>query len=186
MKSILDWENVKENDGSSSQLPAGGYLCQIMDVIHREDKEYLKINLEIIEGEYRGRFTEMAKRYDKWPCQMYRSYKEKAAGFFKHFICTVERTNQPYKWDWNERGLVGKQLCVIFREEEYISKDGTVKIFVKPYSFCNIDDFRKKTFKIPACKKLEEQPTYDYDYNDGDDLGPAFPAEASGLEDVPF
>lgn len=66
MKSILDWENVKENEGNTP-LPAGAYLCQIMGVIDIEPKSCLKINLEIIEGEFRGMFTEMAKRYDKWP-----------------------------------------------------------------------------------------------------------------------
>ena len=47
----IDWNNVKEN---GSQLPAGGYVCGITSVEDVPEKEYLKFEFDVAEGEYKN------------------------------------------------------------------------------------------------------------------------------------
>ena len=74
---------------------------------------------------------------------------------FKHFTNCIEESNVGYKWDWNERGLIGKFVGVVMQEEEYLKKDGSVgvRLVVKDIKTCKqiIDG----DYKIPALKKLD-------------------------------
>ena len=85
-----------------------------------------------------------------------RSYKESALGFFKGFISAVEQSNPGFKWDFDERKLVGKTIGVVLGDEEYRKKDGSIgtrPVFDKVRS---AETIRGGHFDIPPLKKLAE------------------------------
>jgi hypothetical protein len=82
-----------------------------------------------------------------------RSYKRTALSFFKGFITAVENSNPGYKWDWDEKKLVGKNVIAVFGEEEYL-KDGQVKTSVKLVEFRSLDAYKEGKIKVPEIKRL--------------------------------
>lgn len=107
---------------------------------------------------------------------MYRSYKETAAGMFKHFTNTVERCNNGYVWDWDETKLVGKYFGAVLGEEEYINQMGNIKTSLKVQKLKSIEDIRSGNYEIPAIKRVEGGAV---------DSQPSF-ASAADLDDAPF
>ena len=110
-----------------------------------------------------------------WFANFIRSYKETAAGMFKHFINCVEESNAGYNWAWDEQSLVHKYVGVVLGEEEYQKKDGSVgtKLIVKDIK--TVEQIKKGDFKVPAIKKLAEntsnQPSSNFEtVEDLDDL----------------
>lgn len=118
--------------GTKRKLPAGGYVCRIMEA---EEKEYgwgsvLNILFDIAEGQYKGFYSEQYEKQTKdkkWK-GVYRLNVPKDDGSekderlkkaFKTFIHHIESSNQGYKWDWNEAALKGKLFGGVFGEKEY-------------------------------------------------------------------
>jgi hypothetical protein len=92
---------------------------------------------------------------------------------FKHFTNCVEESNADYKWDWNEKGLVGKFVGVVLGEEEYKKLNGDIgtKLVVKDIK--NIEQILNGDFKVPAIKKFKEEtktPTMKFEEISDDDL----------------
>lgn len=163
MRAINNFENVQASAGEFSRPTSGGYCIEIMavkDVPMNEQTgkgDYLKIDYDICHGEFAGYYTKQNEKFGgDWFANFIRSYKETAAGMFKHFINCVEESNPPYKWDWNEKGLEHKYLGVVLGEEEYQKKDGSVgtKLVVKDIK--TTEQILKGEFKVPAIKKLAE------------------------------
>lgn len=163
MREIEGFDQLAENQGGEfEQLPADGYICVISSVEDVADKEYLKIEFDIAEGKYKGWFANMYSRAGFWGGRFIRSYKEKAASFFKGFTTAVESSNAGYKWAWNEQSLVGKKIGLVLAHEEYHGNDGRIKI--RPYVVQNrsVDAITKGDFRIPSLKPLEgnaQQPS---------------------------
>jgi len=159
----IDWNNVKPSDGSSRRIVPGGYVCRIRLAEDVPDKEYLRIDLDIDEGEFKNYFADMYVRFGrKWPCTRIASYKSTAIGMFKGFITSVEESNDRYVWDWDEAKLKGKSVGVLFGEEEYIGQDGEVHTVVKPQIFCSVETIHSGNFKIPKIKKLDSDKSTTY------------------------
>lgn len=150
-----NWRNAKTND----RLPAGGYVCRIEDVQDNPDKEYLYIEFDIAEGEYKGYYSQLASSFGFWGGRFYRSYKDKALGMFKGFLLAVEESNDGYKFNNDESTLVGKLVGLILREEEYIGNDGNIKTRLKVSNVKNADAIRDGKFKVPPLKKLPVEET---------------------------
>lgn len=139
-------------------LEAGGYVCGICAVEDAADKQYLRINFDIIEGEYKNYFRDLKKRLnlEKWVSggTTIRSYKEKALPFFKQFINAVEASNSGYKFDNDETKLRGKLVGIVLGEEEYEKMDGTIGKRLKAVSFHPVADIRNGSFRVPPLKVL--------------------------------
>lgn len=150
-----NWRNAKTND----RLAAGGYVCRIEDVQDNPDKEYLYIEFDIAEGEYKGYYSQLAASFGFWGGRFYRSYKDKALGMFKGFLLAVEESNDGYKFNNDESTLVGKLVGLILREEEYIGNDGNIKTRLKVSNVKNADAIRDGKFKVPPLKKLPVEET---------------------------
>lgn len=163
MKPIENYNDVKAQSGDFERPQAGGYCIEILKVedIPIDPKtgkgDYLKIFFDICHGDFAGYYTKQHERFGgEYYTSFIKSYKEKALGMFKHFTNCVEESNQPYKWDWNEQGLVGKFLGVTLQEEEYLKNDGSIgtRLRVKDIKTC--EDIIEGNFKIPPIKKLPE------------------------------
>ena len=63
-------------DGTSQSLPVGGYVAQIISAIDMVDKEYIKLELDICDGEWQGYAAQTYQRAKFWALRANRSYKE--------------------------------------------------------------------------------------------------------------
>lgn len=144
----LDLTNVQEA-GEFKQVKAGGYVLTITAAEDVAQKEYLKIELDIAEGENAFHFTDLYADKGFWGLSDVRSYKEKALPFFKGFITAVERSNDKYIFNSDEETLRGKLVGAVLREEEYIKGNGTVGVRLKVDKYCSAERIREGEFTIP-------------------------------------
>lgn len=149
MKPIEGYEQINEA-GEFKPLPKGIYTLVIKEVTDFPEKSYLKIRMDIAKGEFKDYFSNIE-------LNEFRSYKESALSFFKGFMTAVEKTNQNYKWDWNEKGLVGKFVVGVFDEEEYINNDGELKVRVALQDVRSGEAYREGRIKLPGLKKMTEE-----------------------------
>lgn len=157
MRKIDNWEKIT----AFKKLSPGGYICGIREVVDVPEKEYLRIEYDIIEGENKGYFTkkfkEDTRKDKKWPNAgtFYRSYKESSQSMFKGFITSVEKSNPDFKWNWDESKLKNKKIGLVIGEEEYLNQKGQVRIQNKVRNVHSVDTIKKGEFQIPELVKLE-------------------------------
>lgn len=155
----LDLTNVQEA-GTSQRLPAGGYVCRYTNVTDVPEKEYLYMEYDIMEGEYKGYFADLSERAGFWGGKCFRSYKEKALPMFKRMCTSVTRSNKGFVFDGaknaDEKTLIGKAVGLVLGEEEYEANNGEVKTRLYVAYECSVDTIRKGEFKIPALKEIEK------------------------------
>ena len=155
----LNLSNVKDG----TRLPAGGYVMRVKSVTDIAEKEYLKVELDIAEGDYKDYFTDLFNSFGFWGMTWYMSYKPKALGLFKSGIRAFKASNADLVWDDDaendERKLVGCVIGGLLREEEYEANDGTVKSNVKFFRAVPAEDIRKGAFENPKKKVLEARNT---------------------------
>ena len=179
MRKIDGFDNLpNEEVVEFDNLKKGAYICVIKDVQDFPDKEYLKIKFDIADGEKKLYFHK--DNIEEWPNQgtTIRSYKDTANKFFKAFITAVEKSNthKNYKWDWNEKSLIGKFFVAVFAEEEYETEDGEIRISVKCRDIRSIPALKEGKIEIPALKKInkkqdkQEKIISKYSEIDDDDL----------------
>lgn len=146
---------------SGGRIPAGAYVCKIQNVTDFADKEYLKIEFDVLEGEFANHFTGLGRRWQSWPSEavLYRSYKDNALGMFHAFIKAIEDSNPDYTFADDELTLRGKSVGIVLGEEEFLGRDGAVKIRLKADRCASVDDVRAGKVKTPPTKKLPQQDT---------------------------
>lgn len=160
MKSI-NLENVQEE---SSSLPAGGYICRYTKVEDKSEKEYLYMEYDIAEGEFKDYYKHLQERLDAdwWGGRYYRSYKPKALPMFKRMCTAVNKSNGKFIFDAgtinnDEKTLIGKLVGIILRDEEYIKADGTRSTRLTVFKEVPVDVIKSGKFKVPDTKKLKEE-----------------------------
>lgn len=161
MKKIGNWDAIQASNGYS-RLPAGGYIVGIKNVIDVPEKEYLKIEFDIAQGEHKNKYQ---KEYDndtrkekQWPSAavLYRSYSDKALSMFKGFITAVENSNGGYKWNWNEETLKNKLFGAIIGDEEYLNSNGQKRTRSRVVSVRSVSAIKSGDFTVPELKTLDE------------------------------
>lgn len=165
------------NPGDFSRLPAGGYVCRIINAEFTNSKAgnlMLVLFIDIAEGNFQGYFKASsvnARKFDpnkKWDnTGIYRQLlfdhsNQRISPFFKGLISCIELSNETIKFNINNfepdslRGL----LCgFIFANEQYQKRDGSIgeRVVIKfPKS---IEDIRNANFKVPDTKRLEKTAT---------------------------
>lgn len=138
MKPIENWNGIESlGNRDYKRLVPGGYICKITKVEDRVGSFCLYIEYDIAEGEFAGHAADCLERNGFTPLKMYKNYgstdpnatdekRRKIEGMFKAFVDDIEKSNPGYKWDWNEKGLVGKTVGMVLGEEEYRKMDGTI------------------------------------------------------------
>lgn len=174
MKAISNWENVQAA-GNIESLPVGAYVCDIKQAKEVKNRNtsgtHLEIMFDVCEGEFRGFFEQDYRSQDRedkfWrgiirqnvPQESSDKYGQQCK-FFKRFINTIEDSNPGYHWDWNETGLKGKKIGVVFGEREKESQKGTVYTITEACEVIPADDARAGKFKAPEKKTLPAKPAY--------------------------
>ena len=156
MKRLSGIKDVKEASGEYKRPEAGGYVCTIRDVEDVTDKEYLSIEYDIAEGEFRDYFKELNDKHGFWAGKFVKSYKEKALSFFKSFCTAVTESNDKFIFDGDkytdEKTLIGKRIGLVLGEEDYTKQDGSLGSKLYVAQTLSVDRIRKGDFKVPEYK----------------------------------
>ncbi len=161
MKKYEGYEQSQAFTGEFETLKPGGYVCKILKV-ESEEKPYgelLRIAFDIAEGEhkdfYRRKFDNdrQSNAEAKWRGMYYQTVKQDDLKYFKGFITSIEKSNNGYKWDWDEKKLVGKLFGGVFGEEEYQGNDGSIKTSVKCMRVNSVETVRNGV-EPPPIKRL--------------------------------
>lgn len=164
--------------GEFIPLPAGGYVCRIINaeiVKSKAGNLMLVLFIDIAEGDFQGFFknaTDNARNFDpkkKWDNSgTYRQLIFDSAGriarFFKGLISTVEQSNSNFRIninDFDPASLRGQLCGFVFAGEEYQKRDGSIseRVFIKFPK--KIEDIRSGNFKLPDTKRLEKKSSTD-------------------------
>lgn len=185
MEKVQGYEEAQAITGEYERLNAGGYICKIVSAKEEKSKSgkrMLVLALDIIEGDkkdfFRNRFNEDNRAEKKWPSgAIYRQMLEgeKAAGFLKGLMTSLEASNEGFKWNWDEKKLANLKCGAIFGEEEYEKMDGSIGTTTKIKFIKTVKAIQDGNFKVPELKKLPEKGEAFEDFvnsvtSDNDDL----------------
>lgn len=157
MKHIENFDKVEEaGDVEFKPLPVGAYGCIIKDVTDHPQEQFLELHFDIAEkGEYQDYY---AKHTNKGYGSMRCYYTEKSLTFFKRTITAFEKTNKNYKFDFNEKSLIGKKCVINFCEREYVDQNtDEVKIAVDPREIRSYEALKENKIKPLKKRTLEDQ-----------------------------
>jgi len=154
----LNLDGVEMTQDSLSLEP-GQYLCEIIRVEDVQEKEYLKIGFDIIDGKFKNIMSRIHSSKGRWPASgiMYKSYKQKALGYFKRFIVAVEKSNADYIFDFDEQKLLHKKFVGNFGIEEWINDSGEVVESVKLEEACSVESWKQGKIQTPAPKRIKQE-----------------------------
>ena len=153
--SNINWKEVPAA-GSSSMLPAGGYVAVITAVEDVASKEYLRFTYDIAEGEHKGFFEDDDRVYTH---QFTRSYTKRAENYMSQFLECVEASSEGFSldgWNNNEKDLVGKLVGIIVQREDYTNQNGDDRARMNVEGFAKADDIRNGRYKLPEPKDSRE------------------------------
>lgn len=178
IKKPANWDSVEAITGNYKKLPAGGYICKITHaegVQSKTGKPMLKIAVDIASGEYEDFFLQQymndKARSDeaKWRCYYYQLTEGDSTGRFKGMIENIKASNPGYVWNWDEKTLVHKIFGGVFREEEYINRNGGISTSTKLIAVRPVEGIQD--IEPPAKKEINGSS----------------PASSFGtVEDIPF
>ena len=198
MKPFKNYEST-QTFSSRPTLPAGGYVCKIMNA---EEKVYksskgkndtfskLEISFDIIEGEYSGFFASDYRSQQnedkKWkgvlrmsvPSDDGTEMDEKIKSMFKTNITAIEESNSGYHWDWNEGKLNGLTVGILVRDKEW-SFNGKTGFAPEIVSFTSVEAIHEGKFKVPNTKYLDNSAI-------PANGSPVAPAAEPANDDYPF
>ena len=153
--------------GQAQILPAGGYKCIIKNAVcakTQNQKEYLKLEIDIAEGEYKdfyaNKYKNDTRENKKWSGTwtiFTEGYEPETTNrVFKGLIELIKQSNENFTFQWNvegnEKSLIGKKIGIVFRVEEFMTQDGQIKKATKPYFAVKYDDVEK--VQVPPEKLL--------------------------------
>lgn len=163
MNKPANWDSVEAITGEYKKLPAGGYVCSIVRAEctkSKNGKEMLKLAIDIAEGKYKDFYLnqylqeqERNKEQAKWRGSYYQLTEGDSMGRFKGMLLNIEKSNPGYSWNWNEKSLEGKLFGGVFREEEYINRNGGLSTTVKLISIRSVEGITE--IEPPVKKVLE-------------------------------
>lgn len=159
--------NKAAQPGEFTNLPAGGYVCKIVDsefTTSKAGNDMLSLKIDIAEGDFAGYFQNFADRFKNWSNnavyrQLILDSKKNVSGFFKGLLEIIEDSNPNFTAYANDgvdnSALVGKQIGFIFADEEYQKQNGDIATRAVARFPKTVSDIRDGDFTVPAIKKLD-------------------------------
>lgn len=180
MNKIPGYDKSPAYTGESQALPAGKYICEIKGakvVKNSSGSEQLVLQLDIAEGEYKNYYSDLyaadlerSGSKAKWRNGgLFRQgWEGKSLPYFRGLMTCIEKSNDGYTWDWDEKTLKGKRIGVLFGREQFLL-NGQKRWATKAVAVRSIDGLEKS--EIPKDKLL-----------DGSAVSSGF--DTSGFDDV--
>lgn len=141
-----DYDNTTPQiNGAFEEIAEGGHVCRILGArveSGRNGNDILALQYDIAEGSpsdgfYQRMYNNLKRKSEdaKWP-GTYRvpivDDQGHTWGMFKGLITCVEDSNPGYRWNWEEKSLVGKLIGFNFGPQEYKRRDGAVSTIIMP------------------------------------------------------
>lgn len=154
-----NYDQINEN-GVSRKLPMGGYVAIIRKVEDNQKDQYLQIEYDIAEGEFKGTAVDAYEAIGKWIHNFRVYYTEKSLWRLKKFISRVEQTNPNFTFDWNNvQCLVNRGIGLVIGYRGYWGKDGSLKEGLDVQDFCTAGDVREGNLpKQPENRAPKDPP----------------------------
>lgn len=191
MNKIPGYDESPAYTGEGQALPAGKYICEIKGakVVKSSSSgmEQLVLQLDIAEGDYKNYYSDLYAAdlerngtKAKWRNGgLFRQgWEGKSLPYFHGLMTCIEKSNDGYKWDWDEKTLKGKKIGVLFGREQYRdTKTGDKRWATKAVAVRSIEGLEKA--EIPKDKLLDGSAASsgfdtsgfpDIDTSDEDDL----------------
>lgn len=180
LQGIAGANAIPEQTGGVSipKLPAGGYVCRILNVgvdSTQNGSTFIKLQIDIQEGEYAAHFTKLwnASKNSQYERKWKGVYKiflptnhgdaekyKKAIAFYKGQINSITRSNGMPELNieagYDPDVFKGKLVGVLFREAEY-AIDGKSGTFTEPAFLADAAKIRSGDFQIPEIRRLQPQ-----------------------------
>ena len=161
-------ETSAQDNGSSFDLPAGGYICKVVEPILNDDANAGKANIElrvdISEGEHAGYFQQLENRFGFWGLRGWMSFKLDQLNNFQRTCVALCNSNPGLEFNPFAPGgvdidvLKGKLIGVVIGKEEYRSSSGDIREKNVVSRFIEVDKIKNKKYKVPELKKLKMDP----------------------------
>jgi hypothetical protein len=177
MKAFSDYK--AEKAASRELLPAGGYIAKILNAevatYTGQNGSYSKliINFDIADGGHKDFFksdyNDQTGEDKKWrgvfrlniPQDDGSERDSWSKRSFGNAMWAIEASNSGYHWDWNEAGLKGKSVGVLFRDREWEmtnSKGEDISGWTTECcAFTDVQSIKDGTFKMPKKKPLKKE-----------------------------
>lgn len=156
---------ARESTGSSRKLPAGGYICRIMDAKMQNAQSsglpMVVVQFDICEGEYNNFYHDKYKTDIGFrPSAKYQGIARipavdaegKARKGFNSFCGAVEKSNGiklPTEDTAFLNMLKNKTVGIIFGREEVEFSDGRVAMITKPKFYRSVQAIESGEFEVP-------------------------------------
>ena len=182
-----NWDEVREFT-DRPKLPVSAYVCRVKQAAVKATDygEQLCILFDIADGEYAGYYQEEfdanTQQDKKWKGVL-RQFNPKDDGSekdewtkrsFKVLTAAFEGSNRCYVWNWIEYSLVGIEIGILFRNEEW-DYNGRTGWSVRPFRALSVDRVADGDYTLPADKPLKNKQTETAD---------AFPSPQTGTAET--
>ena len=159
--------NKAAQPGEFTNLPAGGYVCKIVDsefTTSKAGNDMLNLKLDVAEGDFANYYQYFFDRFKNWNNnaiyrQLILDQKKNVSGFFKGLLEIIEDSNPNFTAYANNsvdtNALVGKRIGFVFAEEEYQKQNGDIATRAVARFPKTVSDIRDGDFTIPPLKKLD-------------------------------
>ncbi len=178
---------------AQERLPVGGYVLKILKTKIETYSwgQVLVLMIDVAEGQHAGFYQKNynGQQQDKKWKGKYRINLPKNDGSeqdewsirkLKSAMTAVEKSNEGYKWDWNENSLIGKLVGGLFGNKEY-EYNGKRGFYTDCRAFCSVEKIRSGEFEIPKDKLLNDGKS-----TSADNMEPPEGFRAVSDEDIPF
>jgi len=162
--------------GDYKSVTPGGHICKIQGArieTTRDGADILVVAFDIVEGPCANFYTEQFDRAiignkdAKWQ-GTYRQFVDGSGlKFFKGMITAIENSNSGYKWNWDEKTLKGKLFGGVFGQEEWLNKEGKIKLSTKCRFIRSVEQIRKGV-DVPEIKRLQGANQFGHDVKPDD------------------
>ena len=192
----INLNNIAEKaEGEFARIKPGAYPCVIMEVEDFPEKEYLRLLVDIVAGEYKDYFSDDFYADKPFAHSIIMSYKEPALGMLKGRLHVISDCNPGFDAEaafaaGKEQMLVGKAVGVVFREEEYYNKkEGEFQLgSARPDRLCRLSELEEERNASPKPKMLNEKRKREAMERTGVRAGGGAVVSASDIydDDIPF
>lgn len=169
-----NWDDVHEFS-DRPKLPVGAYVCKVKQAVVQPTDygEQLCVLFDIVDGEYAGFYQDdfdANQQQDKKWKGVLRQFIPKDDGSekdewtkrsFKGMVTAFENSNRGFVWNWNEKELAGKEVGIIFRNEEW-EYNGKTGWTVRPFRATSVDNVADGNYTLPKDKPLKSRPVENY------------------------
>ncbi len=155
---MFNYADVEKAKEVGARPEAGGYVMQIVAAEDVPSKEYIKITLDYVEGDFKnyGKQLKAATGWDTGYITYYASYKQVAMGRMKKFLRILEDGNNGKfsgkKASQDVKEFLNKGIGIVTVEEEYTNNQGEIKTRIVLGEMYLPNEIREGKFK-----KLEKR-----------------------------